>query len=87
VGFRITDRGIARHGFSVLDENLQSIGVVTSATYLADKKMAIGFAYVAIDKARKDTATSYRYSRTANFCGCLLDTISFWHSDLSRTMR
>ena len=46
VGFKLLDKGIARHDFAVLDEDLQLIGKVTSATYLPHKKMAIGFALV-----------------------------------------
>ncbi len=46
VGFKLIDKGLARHGYSVLNNDLETIGCVTSATYLSDKKLAIGFALV-----------------------------------------
>lgn len=53
VGFRLIDKGLARHGFRVLNENLQEIGVVTSATYLPESQEAVGFAYVTSGDAYK----------------------------------
>lgn len=45
-GFCLTDRGIARHGCPVLDKNLTQIGVVTSGSFIPEKKLAFGLAYV-----------------------------------------
>ncbi len=46
MGFILKDRGVARHESPVLDQGQKHIGVVTSGTYLPEKKLAIGFAYV-----------------------------------------
>ncbi len=46
VGFRMTDRAIARTGYAVEKEG-KRIGVVTSGTYSPTLKENIGFAYVA----------------------------------------
>jgi aminomethyltransferase len=45
VGFEMVDRGIARHGYSVV-ENGEEIGIVTSGTHSPTLKKAIGLAYV-----------------------------------------
>ncbi len=49
VGFEMVDRGIARHGYPVVDGS-QEIGVVTSGTHSPTLKKAIGLAYVPPDK-------------------------------------
>lgn len=46
MGFCLEDRGIARHGAQVVDKDGAPLGVVTSGTFLPEKKIAIGFAYV-----------------------------------------
>lgn len=46
VGFKLIDKGLARHDFAVFNEDQKTIGTVTSATYLADKKLAIGCALI-----------------------------------------
>jgi aminomethyltransferase len=48
VGFEMIDRGIARHGYQVLDGE-RPIGVVTSGTQTPFLKKAIGMAYVPIE--------------------------------------
>ena len=48
VGFEMIDRGIARHGYSVM-RNGQQVGVVTSGTQTPFVKKAIGMAYVPIE--------------------------------------
>jgi aminomethyltransferase len=45
VGFEMVDRGIARHGYPVV-ENGEEIGIVTSGTHSPTLKKAIGLAYV-----------------------------------------
>ena len=50
VGFEMVDRGIARHGYSVVRED-KKVGVVTSGTQTPYLKKAIGMAYVPIDMA------------------------------------
>ena len=45
VGFEMSDPGIARHGFAVLDKG-RRVGVVTSGTQTPYLKKAVGMAYV-----------------------------------------
>lgn len=47
VGFEMVDRGIARHGYAVV-QNGQQIGRVTSGTHSPYLKRAIGLAYVPV---------------------------------------
>lgn len=53
VGFEMLDRGIARHGYPVVDGG-RPIGVVTSGTQTPFLKRAIGMAYVPTDRAGRD---------------------------------
>jgi aminomethyltransferase len=50
VGFEMVDRGIARHGYPIVDGK-EEIGVVTSGTHSPTLKKAIGLAYLPLDKA------------------------------------
>lgn len=50
VGFEMADRGIARHGYPVV-EGGSEIGVVTSGTHSPTLKKAIGLAYLPLDKS------------------------------------
>ena len=50
VGFEMTDRAIARHGYRVLVDG-QAVGTVTSGTQTPFLKKAIGMAYVPADAA------------------------------------
>jgi aminomethyltransferase len=50
VGFEMTERGIARHGYPVV-EGGEEIGVVTSGTHSPTLKKAIGLAYLPPDKS------------------------------------
>lgn len=54
VGFEMIDRGIARHGFAVVNGD-RRIGVVTSGTQTPFLKKAIGMAYVPIELAAPGT--------------------------------
>jgi glycine cleavage system T protein (aminomethyltransferase) len=54
VGFEMVDRGIARHGYPVV-EGGQEIGVVTSGTHSPTLKKAIGLAYLPLDKSAVGT--------------------------------
>jgi aminomethyltransferase len=49
-GFEMVDRGIARHGYPVVDGK-EEIGVVTSGTHSPTLKKAIGLAYLPLDKS------------------------------------
>jgi len=54
VGFEMIDRGIARHGYPVVQGD-RPVGVVTSGTQTPFLKKAIGMAYVPADLAAPDT--------------------------------
>lgn len=59
VGFEMVDRGIARHGYPVVDGS-QEIGVVTSGTHSPTLKKSIGLAYV--PPARTEPGTEFMVS-------------------------
>ncbi|HYC60831.1 MAG TPA: glycine cleavage system aminomethyltransferase GcvT [Thermoanaerobaculia bacterium] len=50
IGFEMIDRGIARHGYPVV-EGKEEIGVVTSGTHSPTLKKSIGLAYLPLDKS------------------------------------
>ncbi len=54
VGFEMVDRGIARHGFPVVDGK-EEIGVVTSGTHSPTLKKPIGLAYLPLDQSAQGT--------------------------------
>ena len=51
VGLELVDKGIARHGYIVTDENGKEIGYVTSGTMSPTLKKAIAMAYVPTEKS------------------------------------
>jgi len=54
VGFEMVDRGIARHGYPVVD-GTEEIGVVTSGTHSPTLKKPIGLAYLPLGKSAPGT--------------------------------
>jgi len=54
VGFEMIDRGIARHGYPIVDGK-EEIGVVTSGTHSPTLKKPIGLAYLPLDKSSPGT--------------------------------
>ena len=50
VGFEMVERGIPRHGYEVVDADMNVIGVVTSGTQSPSLNKAIGMAYVPADE-------------------------------------
>jgi aminomethyltransferase len=54
VGFEMVDRGIARHGYPIVDGK-EEIGVVTSGSHSPTLKKAIGLAYLPLDKSAPGT--------------------------------
>jgi len=54
VGFEMVDRGIARHGYPIVDGG-EEIGVVTSGTHSPTLKKPIGLAYLPLDKSAPGT--------------------------------
>jgi aminomethyltransferase len=55
VGFELIDRGVPRHGYDVVSEQGDKIGVVTSGTMAPSLKKAIGLAYVPVDMKAEGT--------------------------------
>ena len=55
VGFELIDRGVPRHGYDVVNEQGDKIGVVTSGTMAPSLKKAIGLAYVPLDMKNEGT--------------------------------
>jgi aminomethyltransferase len=54
VGFEMIDRGIARHGYPVV-EGGREIGIVTSGTHSPTLKKSIGLAYLPLDRSAQGT--------------------------------
>ncbi len=54
IGFEMVDRGIARHGYPIV-EGKDEVGVVTSGTHSPTLKKAIGLAYLPLDKSAPGT--------------------------------
>ena len=55
VGFEMTDKGIPRHDYEVVNEKGQKIGVVTSGTQSPSLDKAIGLAYVELEHSKLDS--------------------------------
>ena len=53
VGFEMIDRGIPRHGYEIVDEENDAIGLVTSGTQSPSLKKAIGMGYVPTHLAKE----------------------------------
>ena len=60
VGFEMVDRGIARHGYHVVDEQGERIGEVTSGTHSPTLGKAIGLAYVPYGLRKRGTELAIR---------------------------
>ena len=55
VGFEMTEKGIPRHGYAILDMEGNVIGEVTSGTQSPSLKKAIGMGYVNVPFNKKET--------------------------------
>ncbi len=55
VGFRLIDRGIARHGYEIATKDGDVVGLVTSGTMSPTLKSPIGLGYVPVDYAEPGT--------------------------------
>lgn len=55
IGFKMIERGIPRHDYKVVDDNENTIGIVTSGTQSPILKQGIGLAYVHTDFAKVGT--------------------------------
>lgn len=56
VGFKMIERGVPRHDYKVVDDNENTIGIVTSGTQSPMLKQGIGLAYVHTDFAKVGTS-------------------------------
>jgi aminomethyltransferase len=54
IGFEMLERGIARNGYSILNENDEQIGFVTSGTMSPSLQKSIGMGYVNSECAKSD---------------------------------
>lgn len=52
VGFKMVDRGIPRHDYTIVDEGGESIGIVTSGGHSPSLEIGIGLGYVAKAQAK-----------------------------------
>jgi len=52
VGFKLKEKGIARHNYEIVDKEGNKIGVVTSGTMSPTLKEAIGMGYVPVDYSK-----------------------------------
>jgi aminomethyltransferase len=55
VGFEMVDKGIPRHGYEIVDENGNKIGVVTSGTQAPSLGKAVALGYVAKERSAIDS--------------------------------
>lgn len=55
VGFEMIDRGIPRHGYSLVNADAEPIGVVTSGTMSPMRKIGIGMGYVKTEYSKAGT--------------------------------
>lgn len=55
VGFEMIDRGIPRHGYSLVNADGEPIGVVTSGTMSPMRKIGIGMGYVKTEYSKAGT--------------------------------
>ncbi|MDR0799246.1 MAG: glycine cleavage system aminomethyltransferase GcvT [Dysgonamonadaceae bacterium] len=55
IGFEMVSKGIARHGYEIVNQTGEVIGEVTSGTMSPYSKKAIGFGYVKVDYATLGT--------------------------------
>ncbi|MDR1370471.1 MAG: glycine cleavage system aminomethyltransferase GcvT [Dysgonamonadaceae bacterium] len=60
VGFELTERGIARHGYEIVNKSGEIIGVVTSGSMAPTSKKAIGMGYVKPEYSAIDTPICIR---------------------------
>jgi glycine cleavage system T protein (aminomethyltransferase) len=56
VGFEMVGRGIARHGYPIVDAQGEAIGIVTSGSPAPSLNKSIGLGYVPIDKTEIGTS-------------------------------
>ena len=55
IGFELTERGIPRHDYEIVDKNGNNIGIVTSGTMAPSLNKGIGMGYVTTENSAPDT--------------------------------
>ena len=55
IGFELTERGIPRHDYEIVDKEGKNIGIVTSGTMAPSLNKGIGMGYVTIENSAPDT--------------------------------
>jgi len=55
VAFKLTERGIPRHDYEIVDTNGTLIGIVTSGTMSPTLGKGIGMGYVTVENSKLDT--------------------------------
>lgn len=65
VAFELSERGIPRHGYDIVDANGTKIGVVTSGTMSPSLKKGIGLGYVASEFANIDGKINIQIRKNA----------------------
>ena len=65
VRFELKERGIPRHGYEIVNENDEYIGIVTSGCMIPDSKIGIGMGYVQTKYSKPDS-TIFIKIRTKN---------------------
>lgn len=55
IGFELTERGIPRHDYEIVDKDGNNIGIVTSGTMAPSLGKAIGLGYVSVENSSPET--------------------------------
>lgn len=55
IGFELTERGIPRHDYEIVDKDGKNIGIVTSGTMAPSLNKAIGMGYVTVENSTPET--------------------------------
>ena len=55
IGFELTERGIPRHDYEIVDKDGKNIGIVTSGTMAPSLNKGIGLGYVTVDNSAPET--------------------------------
>ncbi len=55
IGFELTERGIPRHDYEIVDKAGKNIGIVTSGTMAPSLNKGIGMGYVTVENSAPDT--------------------------------
>jgi len=61
VRFELSERGIPRHGYDIVNKNNEIIGQVTSGTMLPDSKKGIGMGYVKTEYSKAGSIITFRF--------------------------